>query len=468
VDARQAFDMPGGNARGLLSGVLLAGALLFPAPGALAQPPAAAPSSLGSDSMDQRRAAAAALSSPGSAGSDAVDTIAEQLGALRRGGGTAASSDRADAALLNLMTDPRLRGARPMDAVEFLVQQKPDLTVERALATVCMMRALSRIGTMQAVQQLVLTASDAGGAFRPELFRELRQLDERASAALIEARGSRSADVRAWAKDALEALGKRTPGDTVQTTDDQVLADVLRAYAAVRDVDAVPVVMSFINSDRVQVRAASREATLAYGPDALGKLRATYQALTGERLPEDVEATTAANKLFDAYDHQRLSDVYARLDEGLAKQKAGNVDAAIAAFDDVLARQPLLDRGAEIAPAYVSYAEGLEQSDRPRARDYLRKALRLSGSTAASSPVRSEILYLDGEDLVARGLADTKPFEEALALDPDNARARDRLGQLRADAVWRHRREDRIAATVGGIGLSLVLLAVLRLLKKHL
>ena len=36
-----------------------------------------------------------------------------------------------------------------------------------------------------------------------------------------------------------EAMGKRIPGDAVQTHDNQVLADVLHAYGVIHDLDAV-------------------------------------------------------------------------------------------------------------------------------------------------------------------------------------------------------------------------------------
>ena len=307
-----------------------------------------------------------------------------------------------------------------------------------------------------AVRELAFASPDAASDPGGEVFTELKRLDERATAALIEARADPSPQVRAWAKDILEALGRRTPGDAVQTTDDQTIIDVLRAYSGIRDIDALPVVLSFVNSDRTQVRMAAREATLAYGADALGKLRSTYAALTGQRLTEETAVDDVARALFSAYDHHRLRDVYSQLDEGLAKIRAGDLDGAVAQFENVLARQPLLDRRAEIAPAYVMYAEALEPTDRARATDFLRRASRLESEGPRAEHVRAELLYLEEEELSSRGIADTRPLERALALDPANAHARAKLEALRADAAWRRVREARFAAGLTIVGLALL------------
>jgi tetratricopeptide (TPR) repeat protein len=274
----------------------------------------------------------------------------------------------------------------------------------------------------------------------------MKAMGDRAVAALIEARRDPSNETRTWASNLLEAMGKRTPGEAVQVKDNQALADVLGAYAGIKDLDALPVVLSFVSSDRAQVRAAARAATLAYGQDALWKLREAYAALMGEQAPEGIAAVDLAKKLFDAYDRFRLQEVYALLARGLAEQKDDKLATAIADFDEVLARQPMLDRRAEMVPAYVVYGESLEPTDRAAALATLRKALRLDEGGPQSSHVRSEIEYLEGEDLLAHGIADTEPFEQALALDPQNAHARAELDRLHVETESSRTRGWRLAA----------------------
>jgi tetratricopeptide (TPR) repeat protein len=406
---------------------------------------------LAHDSIEDRRAAAAALAA---LGPECTSAISQKLAELRKAG---------DGGVYTVLKAMRERSGREssFDLLEALVQLKPDGPTQRAVAVTAMLRSLSHAGTTPAARQLVLLASDAGGVLRPELSRQLKSMGDRAVAALIEAKRDPSGETRTWAGNLLESMGKRTPGDTVQTKDNQALADVLRAYASIKDLDALPVVLSFVNSERAQVRAAAREATLAYGQDAIWKLREAYAALTGDPAPEGLSSADLAKKTFEAYDRFRLQEVYALLDKGLAAQRAGQTEEAVKVLDEALARQPMLDRRAEMVPAYVAWAESREATDRASALAYLRKALRLDESGPDSAHIRSEILALEGEDLLARGIPDTEPFEQALALDPQNARARSALDRLRTEAESSRARSWRLVGAAAVLVGALAGIAVL-------
>jgi tetratricopeptide (TPR) repeat protein len=232
----------------------------------------------------------------------------------------------------------------------------------------------------------------------------------------------------------------------VQTKSNEVLSDVLRAYGSTHDMDAVSVVLSFVNSDRAQVREAARDALGMYGQDAIWKLREAYVNLIGKPAPDDWNAARVAKELFTAYDRFRLQDVYALMDEGLAKAKDGKLEEAVAAFDKVLARQPLIDRRAEMVPVYVMFAQSIEEKDRATALAYLRKGARLDPEGPRAPQIESEILYLEGKALEERGIADSDLFKRAIAIDAGNARARAELDRLEADADTRHERIRRWAA----------------------
>jgi len=162
---------------------------------------------------------------------------------------------------------------------------------------------------------------------------------------------------------------------------------------------------------------------------------------------------------FAAYDRFRLQEVYGLLEDGLEKDKEGKPDLAIAAFDKVLARQPMLDRRGEMVPAYLAQAQKIEESDGAAALAILRKAARLAPEGPRITQINAEIAYLEGKDLLARGINDTEPFKRALALDGAHAKARAELDRLDSASVDRESRTKQVAAAAG-----VLLLAVLGIL----
>lgn len=381
---------------------------------------------------DGRLAAAKAVEG---LGRDGVPAIEAKLAELRKPSSPALSPLLRRAA----------RDGKGGDALDGLVRAGDAREARTALATLALLRALRQVGTTPAVRAMVKVAGDHDGAFRPEIARLLRELGDRAVPALLETRRA-APEVRHWSYAQLEAMGKRVPGDAVQTQDNQVLADVLKAYALIHDLDALPVILSFVNSDRVLVRNAAREALADFGQDAIWKLREAYANLTGKPAPDTWTAPDVARELFAAYDRFRLQEVYGLLEEGLKKEKAGRIEEAIADFDKVLARQPMLDRRGEMVAGYVAYARSLEESDPGKALAVFRKAARLAPDGPRISQINAEIAYLEGKELLGRGIADVEPFRRALALDPAHEGARRELDRLEENAQAREERLRALAA----------------------
>lgn len=398
----------------------------------------------GQDAAGRRSAA----KTTGDLGPSAVPSIAKKLAELRKG-----PAPQVVAAVKQAKTTSAAKAGEGGDLCEALltapkVEEGPAQAGARvALITSALVRALAHAGTTPAIRQLVKVSGDHSGAFRPELTRQVRALGDKAVPALIESRRDPSSEVRRWASTQLEALGKRIPGDAVQTHDNQVLADVLHAYGAVHDLDAMPVILSFVSSDRVQVRNAARESVTTFGQDAVWKLREAYANLTGKPAPEGWAAAEVAKELFAAYDRLRLQEVYGLLEEGLMKEKEDKVDEAVAAFDKVLARQPMLDRRGEMVAAYFAHAQKLEADDPVAALAGLRKAARLAPEGPRINAINAEIAYLEGKDLLARGIADTEPFKRALNLAPAHANARVELDRLEMRS---EERQTRTRAFAGG------------------
>lgn len=404
-------------------------------------------------SGDDTAARTTAARSVGELGRSAVPAIAKKLAELRKG------STAAVAAVVKPAKEAK--GKKLGDGVDLcdalLELPKTDAPAAKtAIVTAALVRALAHAGNTPAARQLVKVAGDHNGAFRPEITRQIRALGDRSLPALIETRKDASPELRHWAYAQLEAMGKRIPGDAVQTKDYQVLADVLHAYGAIHDLDAVPVILSFVSSDRVQVRTAARESLTSFGQDAIWKLREAYANLTGKSAPDGWPASDLAKELFAAYDRVRLQEVYGLLEEGLKKANDGKVDEAAAAFDKVLARQPMLDRRGEMVPTYVALAQKLEPDDPVQALALLRKAERLAPEGPRVDPINAEIAYLEGEELLARGIADTEPFRRALALDPTHMKARSELDRLEANVEDRASRTRAVAGAGGVLLLSVI------------
>ncbi len=308
----------------------------------------------------------------------------------------------------------------------------------RDLASILgMSRMLAHIGSAPAARELLAIYPGFGELLRVDIERQVKVLGERAVAPLIELRRGEAKSLRPWASKMLDVLGKTVPGEAVQTADNQVLADVLRAYGRTRDTDAARVIVSFANSDRAQVREAAREAVTMLAENGTWQLRESYENLVGKKAPEDWTWDKVASELFAAYDRSRLSEVFGLMDEALASYKSGKLEAMGSAFDRVLARAPGFERRREMIPGYIDLAHSLKNSDRPRAMATLRKVVRLDPAGPRARAVQSELAYLEALDLATHGVVDETGYRRAVDLDPSNTEAKDALDRIQATSETR-------------------------------
>jgi tetratricopeptide (TPR) repeat protein len=374
-----------------------------------------------------RKAAVAALDGASPA---VLPAIAKRLADLKK------SADR-DAMAAVLTRLHKGTGGNPaVDLFErTMAAPSPGETGWREVASVLgLSRMLVRIGTTPAARELAAIYPGFGDLFRLEVERDMKALGERAVAALIELRRGEAKPLRPWAAKLLDALGKAVPGEAVQTADNQVLADVLRAYGRTKDVDAARVIVSFANSDRTQVREAAREAVGMLGDNGIWQLRESYENLVGKKPPEDWGWEKLSTELFAAYDRSRLAEVYAMMDEGTQAYKAGKLDAMASAYDRVLARAPAFEKRRDMVPGYLEFARSIKDSDRPRAIAELRRAIRIDPSGPRAREAESELTYLEALELAGHGLVDESAYRRAVELDPNNREAREALGRIQGAA----------------------------------
>ena len=318
-------------------------------------------------------------------------------------------------------------------------------------------RMLAQIGTVEAVRGLIDVYVRYGEFLRVDTQLQLEALGDRAVPALIETRRHQAEKIAKWSERELDALGKAIPSEAVQVADLQVLSDVLRAYGRVRDPDAARIVVSFSNSERAQVREASRQAIAMLGEVGAWQLRDTYETVVGKKPPRDWNWERTARELFGEFDRLRSAEVSKLYDAGALARQNGDLEGMRKAFDQVLTRSPDYPKRAELTSAYLEYAQkNLGKSPGP-ALAALRRVERLGKGTEAEKTATSLRLTLEAEALADAGIADRTLLTRALEADPNNARAREGLsrfehGEVKVDDPSRYYGAAAIAlVALGGI-----------------
>jgi tetratricopeptide (TPR) repeat protein len=395
-----------------------------------------------------------------------LPAVAARLDALKR------AADRQIA--WSIMYPPKARGAaldkhaepRSADALErVMTAPRPaDEGWRNVVSTLFLARILAHIGTTPAVRELVGIYEGYGEALRADIEQQIKAVGDRAIPALIELRRGDSRELRIFSVKLLELINKSVPGEAVQTADNSLLAEILRAYGKTKDADAAGVIVAFANSERAEVRQAAREAALLLGDTGLFATRPSYERLVGKKPPADWGWEKVAKELFAAYDRARFAELYTLLDEGLDDFRAGSLESMADAYDRVLARAPSFERRKEMVPGFIAYAKSIRESDGPRAMAVLRRALRIDPDGQHAREAESELRYLEALEWKGHGLADEAGLRRALELDPNNADAKAALGKLvlergrESHHAWRY----ALFAVVVAIALAAIAVFLLR------
>ncbi len=302
-------------------------------------------------------------------------------------------------------------GKGAVDTPDYLemVLQKPRSSDKdwRALVNVL---ALSRmcvaVGSVEAVRTLIHVF------VRFEFLRidtqlQLARLGEKAIPALIEATRHQAPQVNEWAQQQLDFGGKAIPSEAVRVESPEILADILRAYGYTKDPDALRLVLSFASSERAQIRLAARQAIRATPPTAIWVLRDAYEQTLGDKPSREWTWDRLAKELFREYDRNRLAEVYALFQAGVGHMDAGDLDAAVQSFEQLLNRNPDFEPKAPLATAFLQFAKQAPGGDKDwdRVELALQHVLHLGTETEVRE-AQSALLVVKARRLAARGLAD--------------------------------------------------------------
>ena len=337
---------------------------------------------------------------------------------------------------------------KPAAGVDYLARltdkAEPKSEAWRNLVSVlALSRMLESIASVEAVRGLVEVYARFGEFLRITTQNALSRLGEKAVPALVEAQRHPAEKIAKWAVRELDMLGKGIPSEAVQTQDQAVLADVLRAYGRIRNPDALRIVVSFANSERAQVREASRQSVALMGEVASWQLRDTYENVVGKKPPRDWAWERTARELFSEFDRLRFAQVGKYFEDGQAARAKGDLAAMRESFDKLLAYDPNFEQRSELAAGYVAFAKAAQDKSRAEAIAALRRAERLDPTLKDATSLR---LTLEAEALEDKGISDATLLERAIENDSQNARAKSALARFERGEPKRSENARLIAA----------------------
>lgn len=331
-----------------------------------------------------------------------------------------------------------------------------------AVEILTLLIALANMGSTRTIGMVLDYAPMHEAAFRKEIYQIVKWLGPRAVPALVRRQNAKDQHVLKVVSTALEELKMVRPGQQVQLKDHRLLIEVLTAFGELRDIDALDPVMSFVNSDRDQVRVAARNAILAYGQLALWTLKKEYKEHTGEMPDPEWEATRIAEELFALQDAERMAPLNERMERGLELAREGKFEQMEQTFRRILAEQPSYGRKAEMVPGYMAYgALLLEENDLDRAALMYKVSQRLDDAGEHGDAIQARLLLIEGLAAIDEGAPDAHPLRRALELDPGLEEARERLEDV--EQMDRRRRISRYRI-MGAVGIGSAALVILVLL----
>ena len=352
------------------------------------------------------------------------------------------------------------RGAEdaPSDSLDWLAaliaRGGSDRAFTEALSDIATIRALAATRAPLAGTIILNFAfADAGVGYRDECGRYLRIMAPWSLPALIKGSNSlRDQSKRRYANYQLERLDRENPDKAMRYADsDDLRVAILQAWGTTEDRRAVLTVLDHVNDVSPPVRAAARAAWMDYvtgppPPEAPKKqltltggklaeeetplwltsreladifLHERYEKVLGEKPERRATLEQLSEALFAHYDAARDAARDAELERALQLAQSGDLAAAVAMFDEVLASSPLHPRRREAADAYATYGKQLAADKQwHEAAIAFGKAYAVAPDETGAGQLLAEQYYAQGRAHAAEGDNATADFARALELDP--------------------------------------------------
>ncbi|MGE0396894.1 MAG: hypothetical protein AB7T06_09270 [Kofleriaceae bacterium] len=344
------------------------------------------------------------------------------------------------------------------------------------IADVAAIRALAATKDSRAAQPIFHAAfTDETMIYRDECGRYLRRLEPYSIPALTKESAGKG-DRKRYATYQLERLDRQEPNKAFAAAagDEALTLEIIEMYRKTKIREAVHAMWGKVNDDRTRVRQAARDAWLDYltGPPPprapMKKLQLPGGKLTKKEKPlwlnyrelADNELRQASNdllhtdykledpmslddndrdpkidkidqiavtkELFDYFDAERRKLDGAQWAQASSKAAAGDLEAATALLDRLLAQNPDRAEKADMAKIFFARAKQLEEKKAyADAAVAYSKAYGLAPKGERATDALAAQHFMQGKALEAAGKDGGPDYRKAIALKPDYAPAQD-------------------------------------------
>jgi len=381
----------------------------------------------------------------------APEAITAALTEIRRATGSRRADDRVDIA----------SGALPALAA------RHDASMVAACEALLVWRALEKIATPRAFELVADIIALDGGAWETESRRTVERVGVRLGPALVAFRSHPNASVRRWSRWGTAELGFDQPGRVIQlpaiASDTTLLADTLRAWGSVHQLDAMRVVVSFVGHEHEEIRSAARAALDQFGRNAIWIVREQLALVSGQEADPRWGWERTHQALLEAHDEARLAPVRADLARGESAGARGDFESMAADFDRVLLRAPELAQRGHMAAGYARLAALRRSSqDLTGAARALRRAVALSGSNHPSEAWTAEWKAIQADIDLSRGIADLHAYQLRIADADHDGFASNVVASLSGQREAESQQRKRLAAAGAAILCALAAILFLR------
>jgi hypothetical protein len=296
--------------------------------------------------------------------------------------------------------------------------------------------ALSKLNTMAGYKVMLDFSLRHAGAFRREIGDMLVSVGFDALPALVYGRGSKDQELHMFAVKWIRDMGNPLLGEQITGIENpRRLAQLLEAYASVREMDAVDVTVSLTNHDSIFVRNAARKCLEVYGANAKWQIRRTYENTFSREPSAESSFEQWRAEIYRHYDQARIAPEMGLFEQGLDLARSGDLEGMAARYAEVLRNEPMFPRRHEMAAGFIELAALRERQERlDGAREATLLALRVARhGSEEHGRAQARLKWIEAEVNRKAGAVDPVLYARIAEMDPDHGEAASLAQELAID-----------------------------------